>query len=160
MQAELADTDAGRPDLHSLEHLLRSSLAVAQAHARNIPDATAAAAAVLLQPQPAHPLDTTTDTQPLGSLPVDSTLVQAALTALQQADGAGRRADAAAAEGGFAWLLRDCGGDPFQAAVCVAADDVAMHAPAELGRCGEARRAAWEVQVHSGMCGRDLHFRR
>lgn len=152
---------AARGHVRSLEQLLRSSLAVAEAHARNLPAAASAAAEVLLQP----------DSPSSAALPglngprptVASGVVEAAVEALQsplRSAGGG----AAATDADFARLLRDCGGDPFRAAVCVAADDVVMHGQAcgvsgeggsaEQGRLGEARRAAWEVHVLGGIRSR------
>lgn len=144
--------------IRSLEQLLRSSLAVAEAHARHLPAATAAAADVLLQPgAPACATSPGLD----GAHPtVAAGTVEAAVAALHAA---GSRCGDAAADADFAHLLRDCGGDPFRAAVCVAADDVLLHGQgcgmrgdggsAERWRAGEARRAAWEVQVLGGMRG-------
>lgn len=140
--------------MHSLQLLLRGSLAVAHAHARDAAAASAAAADVLLQPL--HP-------EPVAGPRVDDTAVHAAVQALHAPAAAAAASDVGSGDGatGFGGYLRECGGDAVCAAVCVAADDVrsheracGMHGPVEQRRRGEARRAAWEVQVHAGIRGR------
>eukprot|EP00892_Ulva_mutabilis_P001076 jgi/Ulvmu1/1096/UM106_0012.1 len=167
--SDLTNTAARRAasssHLQSLEQLLQSSLAVAFAHAGSAPSAAAAAAAVLLQPSVEPAAQAEAAAAGRGGVG-GAALVQAAVDALQQ-PGPHGSTEAAVLGGGwhgpvFDRLVDDCGGDAFRAAICVAADDIGAAERAAGGGCGggadaqrlrEARRGAWEAQVHSSMRG-------
>lgn len=150
---------AAAADLSGLEQLLQSSLAVAHAHSCRPPAAAAAAAAVLLQPPHGSAAATA------GRSQTRAELVLAAVEALPPPTVPGRGPERTS--GGsvkFQKVVEGCGGDPLRAAVCVAAADMAAARPgggtsgasdaAVAHRFGEARRVAWEVQLHCGLAGK------